>query len=81
MTTTELLLRYAKIYSDNVEGLSLDLRIESRRLAFEGHSSDLVVYPSVEPPGGFVINYSARTVTTDQIPAWFRWLAGLGETP
>lgn len=73
---TQELLRYARLYGDSVEGVSIDLRIDDRRLSIEGTFDALMVYPSDER-----LVYAGRSLTVENIPAWFRWLAGLGEAP
>lgn len=70
------LLRYARIYGDQLDGLSLDFRLEDRRLSIEGNLDDLWVYPSDDKAV-----YAGKQLARGDIAAWFRWLAGLGETP
>jgi hypothetical protein len=62
------LLRYARIFNSNLEGVSLDFRMEDRRLSFEGYGEDIQAYRD---------DVLIGTVTPDEIGEHFRWLAGL----
>lgn len=67
------LLRLARIYHTNLNGVSLDFQIGSRSLSFEGFGDAVQVYRS----DGLAILGMPETCKTENLSGYFRWLAGL----
>lgn len=66
------LLRIARIYHADLNGVSLDFQIGDRCLSFEGVGGDIVAYRSEG-----IVPALPETATTANLPGLFRWLAGV----
>lgn len=82
MNARNELLRHLRIWSDNVDSLSVDITYGNRRLAIDVNMSAVDIFASLtlldreQAP-----LKTALCVQAEDLGDWFRWLAGVGELP